>query len=57
VRAGGRELAHASVFSEVPPGTPFWYGNSIGLVELAANQASAAALLGLGVGDPVVIAS
>jgi S-adenosylmethionine hydrolase len=31
----------------------FWYVNSVGLVEIAANRGSAAALLGLAVGDPV----
>jgi S-adenosylmethionine hydrolase len=57
VRTASREIAYARVFSDVPGGTLFWYENSIGLVELAANQASAAALLGLGVGDPVAIAT
>ena len=34
---------HARVFSDVQPGELFWYENSIGLVEIAANRASAAA--------------
>jgi S-adenosyl-L-methionine hydrolase (adenosine-forming) len=49
----GRRLRHARVFSEVAAGALFWYENSIGLVEIAANQASAAALLGLCVGQTV----
>lgn len=50
---GSARVAQARVFCEVPPGTVFWYENSIGLVEIAANLASAAALLGLSAGAPV----
>ncbi len=50
--AGGDALAHARVFSAVPPGEAFWYANSLGLVEIAANGGSAAAKLGLAVGQP-----
>ena len=39
-------LKYAKVFGDVPAGSSFWYENSIGLVELAANGASAATLLG-----------
>ena len=44
-----RELrvSYAHFFSDVSAGSAFWYENSIGLVELAANCASAAALLGI----------
>lgn len=49
----GRPLAHHRVFAEAPKDTAFWYVNSAGLVEIAANRASAAALLGLEIGDPV----
>jgi S-adenosylmethionine hydrolase len=48
-----RPLPRAGVFSDVPAGELFWYENSIGLVEIAANQASAAALLGLRIGVTV----
>lgn len=51
LRVHDRKLDHARVFAEVPPGTVFWYENSIGLVEIAANCASAAAQLGLRLGD------
>ncbi|MCC7485367.1 MAG: SAM-dependent chlorinase/fluorinase [Burkholderiales bacterium] len=47
VTVGGREIAHARVFPEVPAGALFWYENSLGLVEIAANGASAAELLGI----------
>lgn len=49
----GRPLPHHRVFAEAPKGAAFWYVNSAGLVEIAANRASAAALLQLEVGDPV----
>lgn len=51
----GTRLAPARVFGEVAPGTAFWYENSTGLVEIAVNQGSAAARLGLKVGDAVAI--
>ncbi len=52
LEAAGRTLARAGTFSSVAEGTPFWYENSSGLVEIAANRSSAAAL-GLAIGDPV----
>lgn len=51
--AKGYRIPGALVFGEVPPGTPLWYGNSHGLVEIAVNCGSAAQALGLRVGDPV----
>jgi S-adenosylmethionine hydrolase len=53
LRAGGREIPHARVFSEAPHAGLFWYENSIGLVEIAANSASAQEALGIAVGDPI----
>lgn len=52
-RLAGRVLERARTFDDVSPGTAFWYENSIGLAEIAANQCSAAAMFGLAVGDPV----
>ena len=49
----GRELPHAGVFGEVPPGTAFWYENSSALVEIAVNRGTAAGVLGLKIGIPV----
>jgi S-adenosyl-L-methionine hydrolase (adenosine-forming) len=46
----GRRLHYAPVFSAVTPGMPFWYENSIGLVEVAMNQGNAAGVLSLKVG-------
>jgi hypothetical protein len=50
---GGRRIRHAETFAQAPAGEPFWYGNSIGLVEIAVNGASAADLLRLKVGNSI----
>ena len=55
LRAGGRTLSRAGTFSEVRHGATFWYANSFGLAEIAANQGSAARNLGLRVGSPVAV--
>ena len=49
--AAGRRLRYARTFEEARG--PFWYDNSLGLVEVAAPQASAAERLGLEIGSPV----
>lgn len=46
-----REIPYARVFCEREEGELFWYVNSIGLVEIAANRGNAAQLLNLKVGD------
>ena len=51
--ANGREVRHARVFADVPPGAAFWYENSSGLVEIAVNQGHAGRALGLAVGTAV----
>jgi S-adenosylmethionine hydrolase len=51
----GRRLDYARTFCEVPLHTPFWYRNSIGLVEIAINQGRADQLLGLRLGDRVEV--
>ncbi|MFN2338110.1 MAG: S-adenosyl-l-methionine hydroxide adenosyltransferase family protein [Gammaproteobacteria bacterium] len=53
----GEPIPRATRFSEVPVGSAFWYANSSGLVEIAVNQGSAAAQLGLVVGDTVAVVS
>lgn len=55
LEAGGRRLKRARTFADVPAGAPFWYENANGLVEIAANRAPAAEILGLGLGAPVVV--
>ena len=46
----GQRLAYAPTFSRVAAGEMFWYANSMGLVEIAANRAHAAARLELEIG-------
>lgn len=48
-----RIVPHARVFSAVMRGSLFWCVNSIGLIEIAANQASAADMLDVAIGDAV----
>ena|SRR5438876_10034031 len=55
--AGGRVLGRARTFADAPPGQPFWYENSNGLVEIAVNAARADAVLGLTIGSPIEILS
>ena len=56
IRVGGEVLKYARVFSDVPPGTAFWYENANGLVEIAVNGGSAAGRLGLKLGDTLTLA-
>lgn len=50
----GRRVRYARVFSEASPGEVFWYENSLGLVELAANCASAERVLGFSPGNRIL---
>lgn len=52
IRCGDRMFSYAQTFGEVPQGTAFWYGNSMGLIEIAVNMGSAAGL-GLKIGQQV----
>jgi S-adenosylmethionine hydrolase len=49
----GHQLHRQTTFSTAAPDKPFWYANSSGLVELALDRASIAAVLGLTIGTPV----
>jgi S-adenosylmethionine hydrolase len=51
ITAAGRKLPSAATFSHMREGEPFWYVNSLGLVEIAVNRGSAADVLQLKVGD------
>lgn len=55
ITAGEKRLIRARTFSDVPPGEAIWYENSNGLAEIAVNGGSAREILGLGLGDGVVI--
>jgi S-adenosylmethionine hydrolase len=47
-------IKQASTFSDVSPGELFWYKNSLGLVEIAANLKSAQSLLNIQLGECVI---
>ncbi len=47
---GGRRLARGRIFTDVPPGTAFWYENSCGLAEIAVNGGRADTLAGIALG-------
>ncbi len=53
--AAGAEFRHAATFGAVGKGEGFWFGNSVGLLELAINRGNAAERLGLKLGDVVQI--
>ena len=53
VEVKGKALPWRKMFGDAAKGEAFWYVNSAGLVEIAANRANAAQLLGLAVGDVV----
>jgi hypothetical protein len=55
VEVHGLQLPRATTFADVGPGTPFWYENAYGLIELALNQGSVASALGLEVGTAVTV--
>lgn len=52
-----REISYARYFCEKEAGELFWYVNSIGLVEISANQARADKILSIHVGDTLNITS
>jgi len=49
----GYALPEALTFCSVPAGQPFWYRNSLDVVEVAVNRDSARRALGLEVGMPI----
>ncbi len=53
LKINGHVLTQADTFSSVSKGECFWYENSAGLIEIAANQENAKQLLDLAVGDAV----
>lgn len=53
VTVGGRRLQRAATFSDVPKGDPFWFENSVGLVEIAVNEGRAADVFNLTTGSAV----
>jgi S-adenosylmethionine hydrolase len=55
LRAGERQIASARTFSDVAPGTAFWYENANGLAEIAVNCGRADETLGLAIGSEIYI--
>ncbi len=55
LRAGERQIPSARTFSDVAPGTAFWYENANGLAEIAVNCGRADEALGLTVGSEIYI--
>ncbi len=55
LEVAGRRLSNARTFSDMPIGTPFWYCNSVGLIEVAVNQGNAQEVLQLKVEEPLSI--
>jgi hypothetical protein len=53
LRIADRRVPHARVFGNAPEGEPFWFVNSLGLVEIAMPMDDAARTLGLRIGTPV----
>jgi S-adenosylmethionine hydrolase len=54
LRVGGRDVREAArTYAEAPPGRPFFYVGSMGLIEVGVREASAAELLSVGAGAPV----
>ena len=51
----GQVLAHADYYERVPAGECFWYVNSIGLLEISTNQASAARALDVKGGAEITV--
>jgi len=47
----GLRIGQARTFGDKPEGEPFWYRNSLGLVEIAVNRGHAGQALGLSVGQ------
>jgi hypothetical protein len=52
---GDRVFERARTFSDLPPGTGFWYENSNGLAEIAVNQGRANLDLGLRLATPIQV--
>ena len=53
--AGGKGIARARTFSDMPAGAPLWYENSNGLAEIAVNLGRADEVLGLRIGAVVEV--
>jgi len=55
LKVNAQVFARATTFSDVPPGSGFWYANANGLAELAVNRGRADLHFGLNIGSTVLI--
>jgi S-adenosyl-L-methionine hydrolase (adenosine-forming) len=55
LRFNDTEVSYARTFATAATGQPFWYLNSMGLVEIAVNQSSAQEKLAISIGLPVSV--
>jgi S-adenosylmethionine hydrolase len=55
IEIAGKTIMRARTFSQVEIGEPFCYQNSMGLLEIAVNQGSAAKMFALDIGSPVAV--
>jgi S-adenosylmethionine hydrolase len=51
LQVNGERICQARTFSDLAPGEPFWYCNSMGLIEIAVNRNCAREVLGLSLGQ------
>lgn len=56
LEVAGSTVRPARTFGDVPVGTPIWYRNANGLVEIAVNQGRADTALGVAVATPIAVA-
>jgi len=50
-----QKIKHAETFSSQEKGQPFWYSNSMGLVEVAVNQQRADTFFNVNVGEKIMV--
>lgn len=55
LRIGQARLERARTYGDLPAGVPFWYENSLGLVEVAVARGSAQRVLGLEIGTKITV--
>lgn len=55
IKINGHSIAYAKTFSATLNGSLFWYENSNGLLEIAANKNNAGKLLNANIGDKIEI--
>ncbi len=55
IEIGGWRFEHERIFAQAGPNIPFWYGNSLGLVEVAVGFGSAAKNFDLKIGMEIAV--